>query len=79
MRVPTGLARTTSPASAVLESNDFERTQSVARLVAPAKEREIRDMDYKMADDGGSADSNYEDYDDINNAAASEMRHPSRS
>lgn len=79
MRVPTGPARTASPASAALESKDFERTQSAARLVAPAKEREIRDIDYEMAKNGGSGDSKDEDYDDMNDAVASEMRHLLRS
>jgi hypothetical protein len=79
MRAPTGPARTASPVSAALESNDFEHTQSVARLVAPANEREIRDIDHEMADDRGSDDSNDEDYDNRNDAATPEMRHPPRS
>lgn len=65
--------------SAALESNDSERTQSVARLVAPAKEQEIRDTDQEMVDNGGTDDSNDEDYDDISDAVASEIRRPPRS
>jgi len=79
MPSPTGPASTTSPVSTPLESNDFEHTQSVAQLAALAKEREIRDIDHEMADDGESDDSNDGDYDGMNDAAASEMRHPSRS
>jgi len=70
---------TASPVSAALESNDFERTQSVALLAAPAKEREIRDIDHEMVDDGGTDDSNDEDYDNISDAAASEIQRPPRS
>ncbi|PVH69523.1 hypothetical protein DL98DRAFT_598588 [Cadophora sp. DSE1049] len=69
---------TASPDSAAVESNDFEYSQSVALLVAPAKEREIRDVDHEMVDDGGTDDSD-EDYDDMSDAAASEIRRPPRS
>ncbi|KAH6672626.1 hypothetical protein B0J14DRAFT_78188 [Halenospora varia] len=81
LRTPalTGPASTASTVSAALKSNDSKRTQSVARLVAPAKEREIRDTDQEMVDDGGTDDSNDEDYDDMSDAAASEIRRPSRS
>lgn len=68
-----------SPVSAALESNDFEHTQSVALLAAPAKERETRDINHEMVDDGVSDDSNDEDYDDMSDAAASETRRPPRS
>ncbi|KAG9228932.1 hypothetical protein BJ875DRAFT_476231 [Amylocarpus encephaloides] len=70
---------TASPVSAALESNDFEHTQSVALLAAPVKEREICDIDHETADDGESDDSNDGDYGGMNDAAASEMRHPSHS
>ncbi|KAG9235614.1 hypothetical protein BJ875DRAFT_265946 [Amylocarpus encephaloides] len=76
---PTGPASIASPVSAALESNEFQRSQSVTRLVAPAKEREIRNIDHEMADGGDSDDSNDKDYDDMNHAAASEMRYPPRS
>lgn len=79
MASATGPASATSPVSAALESNDFEHTQSVAQLAAPAKEREIRDIDHEMANYGCSDDSNDEDYDDINNAVTSEIRHPPHS
>jgi hypothetical protein len=76
---PTGPASTTSPVPVTLESNDLEHTQSVAQLTATAKEREIRDIDHEMADNGGSDDSNDDDYENINNAKTSEIRHPPHS
>ncbi|KAG9228023.1 hypothetical protein BJ875DRAFT_490345 [Amylocarpus encephaloides] len=81
LRTPalTGPASTASTVFAALESNDSERTQSVARLVAPAKEREIRDTDQEMVNDRGADYSNDEDYDDMSDAAASEIRRPPHS
>jgi hypothetical protein len=79
MRAPTGPARTASPISSALESNDFERARLGARIVAPVKEREIRGGDQEMADYGGSDDSNDEDYDDVYDTATSEIQHPPHS
>jgi len=70
---------TASPVSAALESNDFEHTQPVALLAAPAKEREIRDVDHEIVDDRGTDDSSDEDYDDMSDAVASKLRRPPRS
>jgi hypothetical protein len=79
LRIPalTGPASTTSPVSAALEPNDSEHTQSVTLLAA--KERETRDIDHEIANDGGSDDSNDKDYDDMGDAVASEIRRPPRS
>ncbi|CZT08656.1 uncharacterized protein RAG0_13662 [Rhynchosporium agropyri] len=81
LRMPslTRSPSTTSTISAALDSNDFERTQSVALLMAPAKEREIHDTGYDMVDDGGTDDSSDEDYDDMSSAAAPKIRFPTRS
>ncbi|CZT07721.1 uncharacterized protein RCO7_11211 [Rhynchosporium graminicola] len=68
-----------SSVSAVLETSDFERTQSVALPTAPAKERETHDTDYETVDDGGTDDSHDEDYNDMSDAAASEIRRSPRS
>jgi hypothetical protein len=75
MPSPTRPPSTTSSVSAALKSNDFEHSQSVAQFAGPAQEREFRDIDHEMSD-GGSDDSNDEDYDDMNDAATSEIRHP---
>jgi len=67
---PAGLASTASTVSASLRSTDLEDPQSVALLAAPGQEREIREM----VDDGGTDDSNDEDYGNMSDAAASEIR-----
>lgn len=64
----TGLARTASTVSASLGSTDLEDPQSVALLAAPGQEREIRDIDLEIVDNGGT-----EDYGNISNAAVSEI------
>lgn len=70
----TGPVRTTSPVSTAPESNYFEHTQPVARLTAPAQEREC-DTDQEMSnDEGSSSDSNDEDYCDVGDAASSKVR-----
>lgn len=71
---PTGLASTASTVSASLGSTDLEDPQSVALPAAPGQEREICDIDQEMVDDGGTDDSNDEDYGDMSDAAASEIR-----
>ncbi|KAH7364881.1 hypothetical protein BKA65DRAFT_145706 [Rhexocercosporidium sp. MPI-PUGE-AT-0058] len=80
LRMPslTRPPRTASLVSAALESNDFKHTQSVALLATPAKERKICDIGHEMVNDGGTDDSNDEDYDDMSGVAASEIRRPPR-
>jgi hypothetical protein len=68
---PTGLASTVS---ASLTSTDLADPQSAALLAATSREREIRDIDQEMANDGGADNSNDEDYGDVSDAAASEIR-----
>jgi hypothetical protein len=71
---PTRLASTASTVSASLGSTDLEDPKSVALLAAPGQEREIRDIDQEMVNDGGTDDSNDEDYSDMSDAVASETR-----
>ncbi|RDL30225.1 uncharacterized protein BP5553_10503 [Venustampulla echinocandica] len=75
---PTGLASAVSTVSAALESNDRKDPQSVALLAAPGPEQETRDIDQEIVD-GGTYDSNDEDYNDISDAAASEIQGRPRS
>lgn len=76
---PTGLASAASNVSDALESNDLEEPQSVALLAAPGQERKIRDIDQEMVDDGGTDDSNDENYGYMNDSAAPEIQGRSRS
>ncbi|RFU26187.1 hypothetical protein B7463_g10151, partial [Scytalidium lignicola] len=73
---PTELA---GAASVTLESKDLEELQPRALSTALRQEREVRDADQEMVDDGNSDDSNDEDYVDMSDAAASEMRSRPRS
>jgi hypothetical protein len=72
---PIGVASTARTVSDALESDDFEEPQSVAS----GPEREIRDIDHEMVDNRGTDDSNDEDYDDMSDAAASEIQGRPRS
>jgi len=65
----TQLASTVSS----LTSTDLEDPQPVPLLAAPGREREIRGIDQEMAD-GGTDDSDDEDYGDMSDAAASKTR-----
>jgi len=58
-------ASAASTVSTVLAFNNSERTKSVARLVAPAKEREVCDTNRQILDDKGNDDPNSEDGDGI--------------
>jgi hypothetical protein len=76
---PAGLASAAPTVSDALESSDLEDPQSVALLAAPGQERELRDIDQEMVDDGGTDDSNDENYDDMSDAAASKIQGQPRS
>jgi hypothetical protein len=78
MPVSTGPASTATPVYFPSGSNEFDNTQSVTLLTAPVQERES-DNDQEMGDDGGSDNSDDQDYDVTNDTAASEMRHLTRS
>ena len=54
---PIGLTGAASLVSAALESTDLEEAQSHTVITAPDQEREIRDMDQEMADDGSTDSS----------------------
>ncbi|XMA19876.1 hypothetical protein WAI453_012667 [Rhynchosporium graminicola] len=75
----TGRPSSASPAYDAVETSDFEHTQPVALLAALVGEREIRNIDHEMVNDRATDDHNNEDYDDVSNAAASEIRRPPRS
>lgn len=78
MPVPTRPASTATPVPFLPGSNKFDYTQAVPRLTALVQERES-DNDQELADDRGSDDSDDQDYDITIDAAASEIRHPTRS
>jgi len=71
----TRRSRTASAVSAALESNNCKHTQSVTPLAARARGQEVRDIDHEMVD-RGTDDSHDEDYNDMSDSAASEIRRP---
>jgi hypothetical protein len=73
---PIGLASAASAASTVpapLESTYLEESLSRALIAASDQEREIRDIDEEMVDDGSTDDSNDEDYGDMSDATGSKI------
>lgn len=71
---PIGVAGAASTISAALESTDLLEAQSHAVITASDQEREIRDIDWEMAGDGSTDDSNADDYSARSDAAGSQIR-----
>jgi hypothetical protein len=72
---PIRLASTASTASAAPGSADLEAAQRCALTTAPVqdREREFRDIDLEMVDDGGTDHSSDGDYADESDAAGSQI------
>ena len=70
---PIGLASAASTIPAPLESTNLEEPLSRALIAASDQEREIRDIDEEMVDDGSTDDSNDEDYGDMSDATGSKI------
>ena len=70
---PIGLASAASTVPAPLESTYLEEPLSRALIAASDQEREIRDIDEEMVDDGSTDDSNDEDYGDMSDATGSKI------
>lgn len=71
---PAGLVNATSTVSASLASTNLEGPQPVPLFEAPGQEREICDVDYEMGADGGTDDSDDQDYRE-SDATAFKIRH----